>query len=722
MKKFCGAIKRLCDDNYFIILTISSLILNIIIECLGRRSIPDTFLYGARQPLMFLNNALIIFATLSICQFLKRRLFFLALFSVIWLICGITNNVLLGFRETPLAAADLQILGSALSIMHIYVKNLWTVLIAVAAAAISGLSFIWLKAPKHRGAIPYFKSFATVIAAVVLIVVISSASRATEDIHSNYPNIAVAYEEYGFAYCFLTGLIDQGIERPDDYSAEYMDELKQRINARGNGAAPGAVPGAGGLPNIIMVQLESFFDVNQLDGIKFSENPVPAFTRLKKDFSGGLLSVPSIGGGTANTEFEILTGLNLEIFGVSEYPYMTELTDKTVESLCYDLHKYGYSSHAIHNNGGEFFNRHKVFPNLGFDYFTPVEYMYPVELNACGWAEDSILLSEIADALDLTDSRDFIYAITVQLHGKYPDELPEGAPADIKVESVNDDITDGYINELVYYVNQLREVDRFIEALTNFCAGYDEPILAVFFSDHLPSLALEEFDLPDDELFQTEYIVWNNYDLPVGRKDIKAYDMSAHIFDVLGIKGGYVNTYNRFFAEDADYPAGLQYLGYDMLEGGGAADIKPADTQMGTKIIRVTGIYDGPADVAGGARGAGGGGADGSDGGAWDGGIAGGAWYAGSGENYGDVGEDTGSYNGVLGAGERPAVIVKGENFTPYSYIFLNDRKLDTIFVDNGTLLIDGVINLREGDDIAIAQIGAGYETLSKSEAIIYLR
>ena len=73
-------------------------------------------------------------------------------------------------------------------------------------------------------------------------------------------------------------------------------------------------------PNVIFVQLESFFDVNYLNGVSFSEEPVPVFSALKEECIHGYLTVPALGAGTANSEFEFITGMNLDYFGTGEYP------------------------------------------------------------------------------------------------------------------------------------------------------------------------------------------------------------------------------------------------------------------------------------------------------------------------------------------------------------------------------------------------------------------
>ena len=92
--------------------------------------------------------------------------------------------------------------------------------------------------------------------------------------------------------------------------------------------------------------------------------------------------------------------MSLEYFGVGEYPYKTILQNSTSESMCYNLDLLGYTSHAIHNNTAVFYDRNKVFANLGFDTFTSIEYMTNVEFTPSGWAKDNVLISCINDALN----------------------------------------------------------------------------------------------------------------------------------------------------------------------------------------------------------------------------------------------------------------------------------------------------------------------------------
>ncbi|MFR7901565.1 MAG: sulfatase-like hydrolase/transferase [Ruminococcus sp.] len=116
-------------------------------------------------------------------------------------------------------------------------------------------------------------------------------------------------------------------------------------------------------PNIhLPVQLESFFDPTLVEYLNISEDPIPNFRKLMKEYTSGYYKVPSVGAGTANTEFESITGMSLHYFGPGEYPYKSILKETTCESAPYVLKNLGYSTHAVHNNEANFYGRRSYFP------------------------------------------------------------------------------------------------------------------------------------------------------------------------------------------------------------------------------------------------------------------------------------------------------------------------------------------------------------------------
>ena len=356
----------------------------------------------------------------------------------------------------------------------------------------------------------YKKGAASVVAVALLTVYFWCVGRWSAILPRNFSNIAEAYQTYGLAYCFTNSYISTGISKPDNYDAQkvenILDEEVVPVNTEveidpvetkapeevsvpeeyeEDTKAPIEEYDAG--VNVIYLQLESFFDITDLNDVTVNEDPIPNYHRLFDTCSSGFLSVPSVGAGTANTEFEILTGMNLDFFGCGEYPYQTVLREQTCESLPYCYDNIGYTSHAIHNNSATFYNRNMVFSRLGFDTFTSMEYMYNLTYTPENWAKDKVLTTNIIEAMESTDTSDFIYTISVQGHGAYPTEEVLKDPH-IKVTLKEDD--EARQNQLTYYANQIYEMDLFVAELTRQLKDFNEPCILVMYGDHLQVLEL----------------------------------------------------------------------------------------------------------------------------------------------------------------------------------------------------------------------------------------
>ena len=417
------------------------LIINFIIELCSRRNLLDTFGYIFGSPLVFLYNSLIILSTLSIVLLFKRRTFFFTLITTIWIGFGVTNGIILSNRVTPFTATDLTLAEFGLGIISKYLSPFMTSLISgFLIVLVIGIVILFFKGPKFKEKINYKRNILIVAAAWTILFGSTKLAITTNVISSYFGNIAFAYLDYGFPYCFANTLFNTGIDKPNDYSEEKMAAISDLITTKDTTNVATATETnnddillastEGGLnqdetekkPNIVMVQLESFFDPTLVNFLEFSQDPVPNFRSLMENYPSGYVTVPSVGAGTANTEFEVLTGMSLKFFGPGEYPYKTILQESTAESINYDLKDLGYSTHAIHNNKGTFYNRNFVFSQLGFDTFTSLEYMEVEEFTAKDWAKDFYLTDEILKSLDSTDGSDFVYTISVQAHGDYPKE------------------------------------------------------------------------------------------------------------------------------------------------------------------------------------------------------------------------------------------------------------------------------------------------------------
>lgn len=568
---------------------ILSCTLTFFIEILARHSLFGAIAYVIKNPFIYAYNCVIILFTLSVALYFSKRSSVYMTVCFFWVVLGVVNSILLGIRGTPLSAIDFTVLKSAYTLIKLYISiPLLALLIVLAIGVIAAIVILFVKAKKLRPA--YFKGITVTIVSAVMIFFTSQSLVTSESVTTSSGDLTKIYEKYGFACCFSYSLLRNGIQTPETYSPDSINNILKSIDYADSYSS-------GDKPNVIMVQLESFFDPSYLDveGISFSEEVIPNFKRLKSEYTSGFLKVPSFGGGTANTEFEVLTQLDIRNFGLGEYPYTTVLKEDVCESVGYDLKKNGYATHALHDHTATFYDRNIVYKNLGFDSFTPIEYMIAPERNPLGWAKDAVLSDEIVKALDSTEESDFVFAVSVQGHGQYPSEY--GGELPIKVSGVEDK---EMRTNLEYYLLQIHEMDEFIGEFTDRLSERAEKMIVVFYGDHLPCLKLGELNTSQIgnypvscDRFSTEYVVWSNFNMDKADEDLPAYKLSSKVLDSIGVHTGVVTQLNQKSGLSEDtYRAYSKICAYDMLYGdriiSKLMDLKPADMRLGVEDIKIT--------------------------------------------------------------------------------------------------------------------------------------
>ncbi|MFR4021083.1 MAG: LTA synthase family protein, partial [Clostridia bacterium] len=411
--------------NYLVLLFVIAVGIDLVIETLARHSLIQSMAFLFGHPLVSISNVLLIFAIISLSMLFRRRIFALVLLGMIPMAVGIANGVILSNRMTPFTVKDFSNLKDGAAIITTYFSTVTLILAIVGIALlVFGGVILFRKAPKLDRKIQYKQVIAVILIIGLLTVGVIKINTKTGVLDTFFANLATGYSDNGVVYSFMVTWIDTGIDKPKDYSKEEIEGIFSKGElGEDNIYTPGKDDDTDvkSKPNIIYLQLESFIDPTRVKDVKFSKDPVPNFRKLMKEYSSGYLTVPAVGAGTANVEFEVMTGISAKFFGPGEYPYKSVLTEKTCEAAPYDFKQLGYGTHAIHNHRGAFYNRNKVFANMGFDTFTCLEYMNNVMKTPKNWAKDSLLTEQILDALNSTEGSDYIYTISVQGHGAYPD-------------------------------------------------------------------------------------------------------------------------------------------------------------------------------------------------------------------------------------------------------------------------------------------------------------
>lgn len=634
-------------------------IINFVIEAISRHSVVAAWDYMTGTPMVFLYNAFMIFVTFSIVYLFKRRIFVRMIIGAIWVILGIANGYILLKRVTPFNAQDLKIAGDGIALINNYCNGFEVVVIAVGAVALLiWLISMWRRGGQYAGKIHHIAALIGIIVCGVLYTFVTNIAIDKRVVSTYFGNIAFAYEDYGLPYCFSASLFNTGISEPNGYTKKAMakidkdGELNQTATSRSSDE----------LPNIIVVQLESYFDVANAEFFTTSEDACPNLHNLYQNYSNGYFKVPSVGAGTANTEFEVLTGMNLRYFGPGEYPYKTYSKKHPTESAATALASLGYGTHALHDNTGNFDSRANVFNNMGFDTFTSKEFMNVLQTTENGWAKDEILTHHIMEAMDTTKQEDFVFTVSVQGHGNYPETQVIENPK-IKVEGIEDEALK---NKWEYYVNQVYEMDQFVGDLIKAVEERNEPSVVVFYGDHLPTMGLKAEDLKSRYLYNTNYVIWDNIGLQKHDKNIPAYQLMSEVLNRLDIHSGTVFNYHQQRKGTKNYLSDLELLQYDILYGkqyvyNGKAPITEGHMVMGIRNVSLSSIVP------------------------------------------------------QLNSGYS----LYGENFTKYSRVYVNGEKQKSSFLNNTRINLSET-ELKDGDVIQVGQVGSSDTIFRMSDKYTY--
>lgn len=318
------------------------------------------------------------------------------------------------------------------------------------------------------------------------------------------------YEYNGFLISTFLDIKSSRLLPPDGYSvkeAEYLLAANDMQN----------MSSGEDMPHIILIMNESFSDLRMLGNLQLSEENMPFFYSLTENTIRGTAHSSVIGGGTANTEFEMFTGCSMGFIPRAYYPYM-QCLKHPMDSMISDLKEAGYTTWSMHPAPATNWNRDMVYQFLGFDN--------------CLWAKDfkdaDTVHSGVSDRetykklVELYENRAegeklFLFDLTIQNHGGYSDN---DSGHDIEALNVNSQEADTFLS-------LMKESDEALEELITYFEGNEEKVIICIFGDHQPKFGDENFYesvyqqtetlTETDKLlnqYKTPFLIWANYDIP----------------------------------------------------------------------------------------------------------------------------------------------------------------------------------------------------------------
>lgn len=317
---------------------------------------------------------------------------------------------------------------------------------------------------------------------------------------------AMNYHDIGFAGGFLYNLPTQAMAEPEGYSEAAMRELAARYAVGAREINAGRDVGALAKTNVVLVLSESFTDPTALKGFGLADDPIPFTRALMNQATSGEMLAQLYGGGTANMEFEALTGQSLALFlpqlntpyqqlvaGMSSYP-----------SAVSWLSRLGYRAVAVHPFLEGMYKRKEVYSTLGFDEFVHDTTMQAREkLSETGFISDASAFGEVAHQIESSSDPLLVNLVTMQNHvpvdGEYDD------PIEVSGDPANKDAIGQYARGLLHSDEAM---ETFLDSLTDL----DEPTVVVFYGDHQPGIYGDDVkDLNGEVTMRTTpYFVWSS--------------------------------------------------------------------------------------------------------------------------------------------------------------------------------------------------------------------
>ena len=321
------------------------------------------------------------------------------------------------------------------------------------------------------------------------------------------------------ATTFLSLSKVKAMDKPDNYSQKTMQSLAKKY-AQEAQAINHTRSGELTDNTVIMILSETFSDPTRVPGVSFSLDPIPNIRNIKNTTTSGLMLSPGYGGGTANIEYQALTGLNLANFNDSLIVPYQQLVPNQNDPYSFNqiwMKKYGKNaSTAVHPFQQSMYLRNINYRKFGFSYLYTLDSKSPLKHTSCidrsPYVSDSEAYQSILDLLDRqqdSKSSQFLQLVTMQNHMPYGDYYDNNEFSDA---NISEDLSDGERWNINTYTKGINWTDQETADFLNQLDQMDKPITVIFYGDHLPGI-YDTADMNKNNktvLHETDYFIWSN--------------------------------------------------------------------------------------------------------------------------------------------------------------------------------------------------------------------
>lgn len=345
--------------------------------------------------------------------------------------------------------------------------------------------------------------FTTSLSANVFSVFEIENSTATNILESNEQFNDIGFLPY-LTKTTTENLLDE-VEMPENYSENTINSI---INKNTNSDSTNSYESNN--PNVIFIMSESFSDFRVFDSLNIDPEIYSAFDEVGNEGYVGNCVVPTFGGYTTRTEFELLFGLPTFALNTPSVPQNLLKKQDTIDTFPSYFKSLGYNTTYIHPFSKTFYDRDTLYAEYRFDNLYFDDNMTVETENFRRYISDKSVFEQIKSVLQTNSSPSYIFTTTMQNHQPYYSETSDNS------------------DQLSYYLDGIKETSTELREFTNWLKDFDEDVILVFVGDHFP------FFTPDDDVYDRlglnnlnadliytqKYIIWNNYDNNIINTDI----------------------------------------------------------------------------------------------------------------------------------------------------------------------------------------------------------
>ena len=466
-------------------------------------------------------------------------------------IIGVGNYFVVMFRSNPIVPWDIYSFETAMSVADNYVFSVdWALAEHIAMFILMLIVGVRTNIRLNKKILRPILTVAMCIPAYFYISYLwqDNLERNT-GLNDTLFNAKYMHSKDGFFVSFILDIHFLQIEEPKNYSDEYALSLLNEQEVE-------KVETPEELPDIIAIMDETFSDPAVLGDFETNKDYMPFVHSILRgevaNTISGYTDVSVLGGNTANSEFEFLTGNSMAFFPNGSVPYLQYIRDG-ISTIVPQLEEYGYTTYGTHPYRAKGWNREFIYDLMGFDY-RYFQGSFPFEDKLRNYVSDEADFKSILKWRNNTEGPFFMFNVTMQNHSNYGGDFDNFDPQ--IVAKFKNTFSNKYLNK---YLSLMYETDQDVASLLSELSQSDRKTIVVFWGDHQPNDYVvrpiyKEYGLDfDNQTYEqqqqrqkTPFFIWANYDIQEQTNvEISLNYLNILLFETAGLQLDEYQTFRK---------------------------------------------------------------------------------------------------------------------------------------------------------------------------------